>query len=319
MNDFPLVSVIIPTYNRADMVGNAIKSVLNQSYANIELIVVDDGSTDETGTLIQNFTEVRYILKSNGGQASARNAGLKEAKGKYIASLDSDDLWEETFLEKMVSKLENDCLDFVFSNWSQQNTDGNYEDFISQYISLRPYLPKDKNSWVNLEYKDLRYIYIDGCPSPSSSLLIRASKLKTGWNEQMNIADDWCMLLDIVLNKDTKVAFTTEQLWKKHIDCDNIFDGRDRLEVIKLLHIEDMSVIIKRYKHILNPEEIQKLKKEHIVNLMIASKHTLLDKRGFKNSLSFVFRALVEHPTFAPQIVTQIVTSKFKNRKQQNR
>ena len=90
----PLVSVIIPTYNRGRMLNAAIDSVLAQEYQNVELIVVDDGSTDNTAELLneygQNFT---VISQKNAGVSSARNAGIAAASGRYIAFLDSDDLW----------------------------------------------------------------------------------------------------------------------------------------------------------------------------------------------------------------------------------
>lgn len=107
MSEKPLVSIIIPTYNRANIVSNAIKSALNQSYPNKQIIVVDDGSTDNTAELVKNFKDVLYFYKPNGGQASARNAGLKHSTGTYIASLDSDDIWAENFLEKCVNTLES--------------------------------------------------------------------------------------------------------------------------------------------------------------------------------------------------------------------
>tara|TARA_R110002049_G_scaffold306635_1_gene505434 strand:- start:7102 stop:8076 length:975 start_codon:yes stop_codon:yes gene_type:complete len=316
MDNTPLVSVIIPTYNRENMVGNAIKSVLAQTYSNFELIVVDDGSTDNTKTLIEgNFPEARYIAKPNGGQASARNKGLEHANGKYIASLDSDDLWGKAFLSSMVSALEKNHLDFVFSNWNQQQNNGDYVDYLAQYVYLPSHLPKDGNAWVPLGYEDLRKIYLAGCPSPSSSLLIRASVLKKmGWNENMNIADDWCMLLDIIINNKTKAAYTTERLWKKHIDCDNIYDGRNQLEVLKLFHIEDKSAILERYRPLLTAKEIKDLEKEYILNLMIISKETLFINKDFKKSLSYMVKAFSEHPKSSFRLFFQVITKKLKNK-----
>jgi len=90
----PTVSVIIPTYNRAHTIGRAIKSVLNQTYQDFEIIVVDDGSTDNTEEVVKSFRDkrIRYIQhKKNKGAAAARNTGIKSAKGKYIAFQDSDD------------------------------------------------------------------------------------------------------------------------------------------------------------------------------------------------------------------------------------
>ncbi len=87
-----MVSVIIPTYNRAHYLAEAIDSVLEQTYRNIEVIVVDDGSTDETREKLKAYKDkIKYIYVDNGGPAHARNVGMRMAKGKYIAFLDSDD------------------------------------------------------------------------------------------------------------------------------------------------------------------------------------------------------------------------------------
>ena len=90
----PLVSVIIPTYNRAAMIGRAVESVLAQTFSDYELIVVDDGSTDETeGVLSAYRNQITVLKQPNRGVSSARNHGIENAKGHLIAFLDSDDLW----------------------------------------------------------------------------------------------------------------------------------------------------------------------------------------------------------------------------------
>lgn len=302
----PLVSVIIPTYNRVKMLGNAINSALNQTYNNHELIIVDDGSTDGTEAFIkQNFPNLKYIKKENGGQASARNAGLEHTNGKYIASLDSDDCWHETFLEKLVEKLENDNFDFVFANWSQEQKDGNFIDYLlKQYIHLPEDHPKETNIWIELDYDNLRSIYIAGCPSPSTSLLIRADLLKKmGWNEEMSIGDDWCMLLDIIFNNKIKAAYTTEQLWKKHINANNIYDGRNRMEVLKLLHIKDKSAILDRYKHLMTPNEIGHMQNEYVTNLILISKESLRIHKNLKDFVVYFFKALANYPKLALKLM----------------
>lgn len=107
----PTVSVIIPTYNRARWLKKSIKSVLNQTYQDFELIVVDDGSTDNTKKVVESFRDERirffqqtkaFPIKSQGA-AAARNIGIKKAKGRLIAFNDDDDLWRKRKLEKQVS------------------------------------------------------------------------------------------------------------------------------------------------------------------------------------------------------------------------
>src|SRR4051794_30963492 len=92
----PLVSVVIPTYNRADLLVGAVNSALGQSHPHIEVVIVDDGSKDDTKARVAAFdpSRVRFIAKANGGASSARNVGLANARGEFIAFLDSDDSWD---------------------------------------------------------------------------------------------------------------------------------------------------------------------------------------------------------------------------------
>lgn len=96
------ISVIIPTYNREKLIGRAIESVLAQTRKADEIIIVDDGSTDHTGKMVQNYSkDIKYIFQENKGGAAARNTGIENAQYEWIAFLDSDDYWLENHLEKM--------------------------------------------------------------------------------------------------------------------------------------------------------------------------------------------------------------------------
>ncbi len=98
----PTFSVVIPTYNRARFVLDAVRSVLDQTDRDFELIVVDDGSRDATPDVLRPCLErLRYIRQDNRGMASARNHGIREARGRYVALLDSDDRWEPLLLERV--------------------------------------------------------------------------------------------------------------------------------------------------------------------------------------------------------------------------
>jgi len=106
----PLVSVIIPTFNRSDIIEETLQSILRQTYTNLEIIVVSDGSTDKTIDVVTNIKDERLHFvdnKENSGRpAVVRNIGMKQAKGKYIAFCDDDDLWEKNKLEKQIPFLE---------------------------------------------------------------------------------------------------------------------------------------------------------------------------------------------------------------------
>jgi len=111
-----LISVIIPTYNRAHSVTESINSVLSQTYVNYEIIVVDDGSTDQTKETLRPYLhKIKYIYQDNKGVSAARNTGIKSAKGDWIAFLDSDDRWlpEKLHRQKEIinnSKIELGCV-----------------------------------------------------------------------------------------------------------------------------------------------------------------------------------------------------------------
>ncbi len=117
----PAVSIVLPTYNRARFLPEAFDAIKNQTFKDWELIVVDDGSTDNTKQIVKEFAEafpqnVVYVYQENQGPAAARNKGLEIAQGRYIAFYDSDDLWLPHHLEKCVTALEkNPDVSWVFA------------------------------------------------------------------------------------------------------------------------------------------------------------------------------------------------------------
>lgn len=105
----PSVSVVIVAYNKADTLGAAIESVLGQTYRDFEILVVDDGSTDDTAEKLRPYLDrVRYLPKPNGGTGSARNLGIAQARGSYVAFLDGDDLWLPRKLELQMAAFERE-------------------------------------------------------------------------------------------------------------------------------------------------------------------------------------------------------------------
>lgn len=119
-----LVSIIMPSYNTERFIAEAIKSVLVQTYTNWELLIVDDNSNDNTDYIISNFNDkrIRYFKNErNSGAAFSRNKALREAKGKWIAFLDSDDLWLPQKLEHQINFMKKNKYHFSYTSYSEIN------------------------------------------------------------------------------------------------------------------------------------------------------------------------------------------------------
>lgn len=292
MNNLPLVSVIIPTYNRADKLPAAIDSALNQQYKNTQVIVIDDGSQDGTADLMKNYPSVEYIIQEHAGQATARNNGLRHARGSIIASLDSDDMWGPDFLERCVEKLERDQLDFVFANWTQDAKEGEPWDFLKGDPFLQPFFKQTPDGWITITDPELRRLYLEACPSPSSSVVMRKTSIVSGWDKRIRVGDDWCMYLEMILTKKCTIAFTLDKLWRKRIDDINIYDGRKRSEVLQFLYIADTKLVMEKFKHLLTRPEMKLLEKRYVASLVELAKHKLIREFNMPGSFKLVKTAI---------------------------
>lgn len=117
MSDTPLVSVVIPAYNASSFIAETLESVFAEDFKDFEIIIVDDGSIDKTAEVVARFGKrIRYIYKANGGQGSARNLGIRAARGEYIAFLDADDLWTKEKLSLQIGMLQKSDLAWVYSD-----------------------------------------------------------------------------------------------------------------------------------------------------------------------------------------------------------
>lgn len=130
VKDDKLVSIICPSYNTASYISATIESVLNQTYMNWEMMIVDDNSTDNTDEIVAKYmaqdSRIRYIKNSTHcGAALTRNCALREARGRWIAFLDSDDLWEPDKLEKQICFMEENGYAFSYTCYSEMDADGN--------------------------------------------------------------------------------------------------------------------------------------------------------------------------------------------------
>lgn len=175
-------SVILPTYNRSYCIIDAIESVLHQTYNNYEIIVIDDGSDDDTKEILEKYNEkIKYLYQENKGVSSARNLGISQSSGKYIAFIDSDDLWTIDHLEKHYNLLENN-LEYVLSY--------NYAKIIDfKTGKLTRYIKHDKSNY-DIKYPETIFIKNNILTTPS--VVIRRCILdETGvFDEGMNMCED---------------------------------------------------------------------------------------------------------------------------------
>jgi|GEM_PF-457222 len=186
MNFNPLVSVIIPTYNYGYYIEGTIQSVLSQTFSDFEVIVVDDGSTDNTGEIVRQFGDkVQYIRQDNGGPNMARNTGIKAARGQYIAFLDADDKWLPEKLERQMPLIQRDPkIGLVYSRVYKFDQSG----VIFGHYPLGPCY----------RGKVMRQLYMRQVITMSSALMKREVFKRVGlFDEKVTGPDDWDMWLRI--------------------------------------------------------------------------------------------------------------------------
>ena len=203
----PLISVIIPNYNYGKYLGQAIQSVLDQTYKNIELIVVDNESTDNSIEVASKFLGMLTLIqKSHGGVSSARNLGLAKAKGEYVCFLDSDDTWTSEKLESQLAVARKTNAGVVYSGVAICDVD------MTKKQELSPEFEGDCNS-LFFKYPTKAIILL-GC----SNALIRMEVVaKTGeFKKNLHISADWDFFRRIC--KITNVSFVpkTQVNYRRH-------------------------------------------------------------------------------------------------------
>jgi glycosyltransferase involved in cell wall biosynthesis len=224
----PLVSVIIPTFNRGYIITEAIESVFSQTYKNYEIIVVDDGSSDNTREILEpHMDRILYFYQENGGQSSARNLGIKNSRGKYIAFLDADDVWMPEKLEIQIEELENKPnIGMVYSRFIQYNTVDGHQTI----------LPRDKYTYSGYVF----HKFFTHCPSWIGTIIVNKKCFsRVGYfDESQRIApikDLWFRIAH-----EFEVLFIDRVLAIQRIQADSITTQKDIIEhyLIQLKRIE---------------------------------------------------------------------------------
>ena len=256
-----MVSVIIPTYNRANVIETSVESVLNQTYTDIEVIIVDDGSDDNTKEIIDgiNDTRIKYMRSSvNRGQSFARNVGIRRAKGEFIAFQDSDDVWLPDKLERQMKCFEdNPSCGLVYCMFEYQNSlDG------KKIVYPPADVPLDvKTGWI---FNNM----FGGNLIDMPTIIIRKDILKTtGFlNEQIDCLEDFewllrvtknypvCMVEDILLHKYfSKDSVSKNKLKEAKTLCHVLINYHD--DIVKADALEDMLFRIRECGKAIDEEE----------------------------------------------------------------
>ncbi|MBW5406952.1 glycosyltransferase family 2 protein [Morganella morganii] len=190
MDSNALVSVIIPAYNAEKFIGRSLDSVIKQTYPAVEIIIIDDGSSDNTATVCRDYMSryehIRYIRKQNGGVSSARNEGINAASGVCICFLDSDDTYEPDFISTLTSKIAQDNRDFAYCLFRKIHSDSH----ITQSVCY------DNTDTVITDF--LNFDYFDICCLMLKKAFIEEQNIR--FDSSMVVGEDVLFILEC-LNK----------------------------------------------------------------------------------------------------------------------
>lgn len=228
------VSIIMPTYNRSNIVGNAIQSVINQTYTNWEFIIIDDGSTDETGDVIASFKDPRIQYqknKENKGANHARNIGLNLSCGKFVAFIDSDNVWISDKLEKQVHVMEHQSkeLGIVYSAFLM----------VDGVNKAGVYIPK-KDISIHEKEEDILSTLLFTNIIDTNTVLVRKECFNAvgGFDEEFPRFQDWEMFFRIILKSGYKVKFIDEPLTYNYRQSDSLSHDDEKLIIARALFLK---------------------------------------------------------------------------------
>jgi glycosyltransferase involved in cell wall biosynthesis len=269
----PTVSIIVPTYNRGQLIARSVKSVLNQTYRDFELIIVDDASTDNTEEVVSSFNDkrIRYIRhEENRGEAAARNTGIKAARCNYIAYQDSDDEWFPEKLAKQMELLKDASpeVGVIYTGfWKTEN-------------HRKTYIPF---SWVNQKNGDIHKELLKGNFIGSPVVLIKKDCFnRVGlFDERLCNLVDWEMWLRI--SKQYHFRCVDEPLVIAHYDSANVSDNPDSL-------IDALELVLEKNRDEFKEEK--RLLARHWINIG----NLLVAKGELKKGRRYIIDALRLYP-----------------------
>jgi glycosyltransferase involved in cell wall biosynthesis len=277
----PTVAVIIPTYNRAALLIEALESVLAQTFKDFEVFIVDDGSTDDTAARVAPYladTRIHYVVQENSGATTARNYGIRETSCAYIAFLDSDDVWMPSKLEKQISRLKTDPkVGLVYSDIMWIQFDGK---------PLRQQPIKAPRRFDNY-YEDL--LYENVIYGSNSAVVLRASLLEGAelYDPELPALDDQDFWLRLSAVCD--IAYVDEMLVKLRAHPSNQQSDPDRMAQGRMLFLEKLKrTLPSEYRHHL-PEV------EYVLYRRIVFSYLL--KRRYDTATRYLLRMVIVRPS----------------------
>lgn len=241
MMNTPALSVVIPAYNAGDFIAETLESVFAQTYRPLEIIVVDDGSTDSTAEVVKNYlqrndngTNLRYIYQLNSGPSAARNNGIKSSTGKYVAFLDADDLWPEDKLSKQSGLMELN-LDVVLTFGDMRRfskISGMAESMFVRQKYTREFF--GDIFYVKDAYKKL----LSQNFIPTGTVMIRREYFQNGlfFDEDLKYVEDLDLWLRIAMNE--PIAYSTE-VWEYKRDHDMNVSNNAEIMFKSLIEVID--------------------------------------------------------------------------------
>ena len=280
MNKDPETTVVITCFNYGHYLEGCLRSVLDQTYGDYEIIVIDDGSTDSTPEVMKAFSglsNLRYIRQENFGQAKAKNRGIKSARGRYVAFLDADDRWERDKLERQVRLFENPAVGVVYSLARLIDDEGAPLDlhYSGEYLKPR-------------SGKVSRWLFLDNFVWFSSSVVRRECFEKHGiFDESLKMGIDWDLWLRI--STQCEFDFVDEPLLLYRMGHSGQMSKN--VEIRQQCSDRIMENFLKKYPGAVNAETVRE--GQFITFCNRANYYRRIDK---KKSFDYFFRALKMKP-----------------------
>lgn len=252
-----MVTVIIPVYNGEKFIEEAIISVLNQTYKDMEVLVIDDGSEDGTSEIVKKYEpKVKYIYQSNKGPSAARNLGMDLAKGEYLAFLDADDTYEPTKIEKQVMILNTyPDVDVVYADANMMDVNGNLQGIY-------------KSEWCFDDHKDFlaMLIFRQIVPMPPAIMIRKKCYLEgISYNSDYVHAEDYDFIIRLAQKYHFK--YLKEPLYNYRRHSDNLTNNRRKQLDAEIRIIQDLG--IDRITQIVKDSNFSKIQKQMLLGKVL--------------------------------------------------